>query len=280
MGSQQHSTTSKTAPWVPQQQYLTKGFQKASDWLGSGGASYYPGQQVAPFTQAQQQGQAATTNYAQNGATQQANNAAGTENYLTHAALDPTNNPNFQHAASAAVAPIYQNLNRNTLPQQDSQAIAHGAYGGARNGIMQSNAMNDANQEAGNVTAQMANHAYDSGLNAATKGLAMAPQTQQMGSVPGQLMNQVGAQQQQQNQTNINANMNRYAYNQQQPLNTLQQYSNLIQGNYGGTNTKPYFTNPGASALGGAASGAAMGSAFGPIGMGVGGGIGALMGFL
>lgn len=44
-------------------------------------------------------------------------------------------------------------------------------------------------------------------------------------------------------------------YGRMDPMNTLKQYQGLIGGNWGQTNTQPYFNNPAAGLLGGAATG-------------------------
>lgn len=54
-----------------------------------------------------------------------------------------------------------------------------------------------------------------------------------------------GQQQQTNNQAGINDQIQRYNYNQQLPYSNLNNYMNLIQGNYGGTSStsQPYFNN-------------------------------------
>jgi hypothetical protein len=99
----------------------------------------------------------------------------------------------------------------------------------------------------------------DSGLatRAATSGLSdawMKNQLNYMNQAPAlNNMQMSGAQnaatagqmQQTNNQAGINDQIQRYNYNQQLPYSNLNNYMNLIQGNYGGTSStsQPYFNN-------------------------------------
>jgi hypothetical protein len=64
------------------------------------------------------------------------------------------------------------------------------------------------------------------------------------------------------------------------PWQLLNNYSNLIQGQYGGntSTTTPYYQNQLAGGMGGAMGGASMGSMFGPWGAGIGAVGGGLLG--
>jgi hypothetical protein len=153
-------------------------------------------------------------------------------------------NPYMAQAMQAAVDPIYQRLERQTLPGIGSGAVAGGQYGGSRQGIAEGLAMSDANRLALNTTSQMANDMYSQNLDSMVKGLALSPQTMGLQTAPGQTLGAVGEQQRAMEQAGIDEAMQRHAFEQNAPWDTLAAYQSLIQGNYGGSGTT---TGPGTS---------------------------------
>lgn len=248
---------------------------------------YYPGQTYAGETTGQASGLASNiaAGAAGGSMSQIAGNAMSADNQLMNA-TNLANNPYIAAAAQGAIIPIYQNLMQTVLPQDNSAAIAQGAYGGARNGLENAQSINDANLAALDTTSSMYNSAYNSGLQAQAQGVAQSPYIAALQLAPGQAQLAAGTAQQALNQNIINDAITRYNYNQNLPLAKLQQYMQLIQGNYGGTSatSTPYFKNSAGSAiggaLGGAATGATLGSAIGPWGTAIGAIGGALAGAL
>ena len=57
------SKVTTTAPWEAQQDYLTRGFERAEGLYGQGMPAYYPGQTLAGFDPEQQRAQASMLNY-------------------------------------------------------------------------------------------------------------------------------------------------------------------------------------------------------------------------
>lgn len=235
-GGTQTSTTVQSAdPWGAQQPYLTDIFSQANNLYYNNSPAYYPGQEVAPQSAATQAAQQLALNAA---APSQglANIGAGVAGNVA-AAGDITNNPALNAAAMGAIRPVVQQLQEQVLPQIGSAAIAGGAYGGARQGILESNVVRDATQAMIDRTAQLYSDAYGQGLDAQNNLLLGLPGTVNLQQVPSQLYGAVGGFEDQYQQALINSDINQFNYNQQLPATNLAQYQNFIQGNYGGTGT-------------------------------------------
>jgi hypothetical protein len=306
------STVTKSDPWSGQQGYLTDVFNGANQayyGFGNGQAPTTPqsaASSVAGFTPMQQQAMGATQNIANGtnfGNAAGVNNAASSYttnlvngNYLNSnpgsAAFSQfangsmNNNPYMTGMANAAADAITRNYQTATAPQTTSQMEGAGRYGSGAMMNAQSqtqqnlatqlgNSMNNlyggmyqtnmANQLAG---AQGLSSNYNTAAQQQLAGAMNAPNI--VNSVNGAVSNlyNMGGNQQALNQSQINA-----------PWQLLNNYSNLIQGQYGGqTSTQqPYYTNQMAGAMGGAMGGAALGSML-SNGSNYGSGAGALIG--
>lgn len=310
------STVTKSDPWSGQQGYLTDVFNRANQayfGYGNGQAPTTPdaaSSSVAGFTPMQQQAMGLTQNVA-NGTNVSnvsgVNNAAGTYtqnlingNYLNsnpgNAAFSQfangsmNNNPYMQGMANAAADSITRNYQTATAPQTTSQMEGAGRYGsGAMMNAQSQNQQNLATQlgnamnnlYGGMYQTNMANQLqgaqglssnYNTAAQQQLAGAANAPNI--VNSINGSISNlyNMGGNQQALNQAQINA-----------PWQLLNNYSNLIQGQYGGqTSTQqPYYTNQMAGAMGGAMGGAALGSMLSSgsnYGTGAGAALGGLMG--
>lgn len=297
------STVTKSDPWSGQQPYLSDVFGNAQNVF----TQQMQGQNsVAGFTPQQQQAMGATQNVANAtnvGNSAAVNNAAGnyTTNLLNGSYLNSNpgnaafsqfangsmnNNPYMQGMANAAADSITRNYQTATAPQTTSQMEGAGRYGsGAMMNAQSQNQQNLATQlgnsmnnlYGGMYQTNMANQlqgaqGLSSNYNTASQqqlaGSANAPNI--VNSVNGAISNlyNMGGNQQALNQSQINA-----------PWQLLNNYSNLIQGQYGGqTSTQqPYYTNQMAGAMGGAMGGAALGSML-SSGSNYGTGAGALLG--
>lgn len=98
--------------------------------------------------------------------------------------LDAGSNPYLQSAISAAIDPLQHALMTKTLPGITDQSIAQGAYGGTRNSVANTLAINDFNTQAGDIAARMAGENYtneraiqqgSAGLLGQADALSMAP---------------------------------------------------------------------------------------------------------
>jgi hypothetical protein len=197
------------------------------------------------------------------------------------------NNPYMSQALGAANDAITRSYQTATAPQTASAFAGSGRYGsGAYNQAVSQNQQNLATQ-LGNVDSSMLNNMYQQNMSNMLQGAQglssnynTAAQQQLQGSFNApNIANSTNAA-----ATNLyNMGGNQQALQQQQinaPWQLLNNYSNLIQGQYGGntSTTQPYYQNQAAGALGGALGGASLGSSFGPWGSAIGGIGGGLLG--
>lgn len=237
------------------------------------------------------------------------NNGTGTASLSDFAAGGMLNNPYQMGAVSAANDAITRAYQTATAPQTASAFEGAGRFGsGAYNQAVNQNQQGLATQ-LGNTDASLLANLYQqnmgnmlsaAGTQAGQQLSAAGTQAQQQLGALGGLGQNYSTAAQQQLAGSLNApnlvnsingaatnlyNMggNQQALQQSQinaPWQLLNNYSNLIQGQYGGntSTTTPYYQNQLAGGLGGAASGAAIGSMFGPWGTAIGAGVGGLAG--
>ena len=79
-----------------------------------------------------------------------------------------TPNPYLGDMAKSITSQVTDNLQRNILPGIGSAAIAAGGYGGSRQGVVEANALKDANQGLSNSLASLYGQDYN---NAMSRGL-------------------------------------------------------------------------------------------------------------
>lgn len=299
------TTTTKSDPWSGQQPYLQSVFGGAQNAYNQYAGN--PSASVAGFTPMQQQAMGVTQNVANGtnfGFAPALNNA--TANYTTNlengAYLNSNpgnstfsnfangsmmNNPYQTGALNAANDAITRSYQTATAPQTASAFEAAGRYGSGAYGNAVSQNQQDLATQLGNTDASMMSNLYQqnmgnmlSGAQGLSQNYNTASQQQLAGSTNApNVVNSLNAA-----ATNLyNMGGNQQALQQSQinaPWQLLNNYSNLIQGQYGGssTSTQPYYQNQAAGAMGGAMGGAAMGSMFGPWGTGIGAVGGGLMG--
>lgn len=75
-------------------------------------------------------------------------------------------NPYLTQAQQAIASQVTDNLKRNILPGISSSAVASGNYGGSRQGVLEANALKDANQQIVNGMANLSYNAYNTATNA------------------------------------------------------------------------------------------------------------------
>lgn len=294
------NTTSNTVatPWTGQQPYLQSVFGNASNVYNGFAAN--PSSSVAGFTPMQQQAMGATQQVANGtdfGNAAGVNNAAGSyatnvlngntganpassafANFANGSMMNSPYQASAMDAANNAITRAYQTA---TAPQTASNFEGSGRYGSGAYGQAVSQNQQDLATQLGNTDATLANTMYQQGMGnmlAGAQGLSQqqnaalyaAPNT--VNSINGAASNlyNMGGNQQALNQAYINA-----------PWQLLNNYSNLIQGQYGGntTTTTPYYTNQLAGGMGGALGGAALAGSMG-MNPAYGAAAGGLMGLL
>jgi hypothetical protein len=303
------SSTSNTVatPWTGQQPYLSNVFSGAQNTYNQYAGN--PSASVAGFTPMQQQAMGATQNVANGtnfGAASGVNNSAGgyTQNLLNGNYLNSNpgnsafsqfangsmmNNPYQTGALDAANNAITRAYQTATAPQTASNFEGSGRYGSGAYGQAVSQNQQDLATQLGNTDASLVNSMYQQNMgnmlqgatglsnnyNTATQqqlgGLSMSPNV--VNSINGAATNlyNMGGNQQALQQQQINA-----------PWQLLNNYSNLIQGQYGGntSTTTPYYQNQLAGGMGGALGGAATGAMLGSVVPGIGTAAGAIGGGL
>lgn len=195
-------------------------------------------------------------------------------------------NPYIGSYGQAITNQVTQNLQRNILPNISSSAMAAGGYGGSRQGVVEANALNDANQGLSNALAgaysndwnqqqgrDLSRYGMDQSYNLGLGNLGLNAQNSnnnfytaqrgqdiQSAGLGAQLM-QMGNQ----NYLSAGSGVSNLGTSQQQaPWQTMGNYTNTLSPFTGfGTTTNSQNSNPWASALGGALGGAQIGKLFG-----------------
>lgn len=280
--SGQTTTVQKSDPWSGQQPYLSDFFQQAQNFYQGGNTGFNPqnapqfyqgsnnpGPQstVAQFTPAQLQAQ-------------------GLEQQQGLSNLGPGSVASAANTANAGI--LNANPANNPAFQQMSQNVLSQVVPGLESTFNQGNSLNNpgaAFAVSQGATSALGNLAYQDYTNQQAnqlKALALAPTTQGMNYQNIGAIQDSGAQQQALNQQNLQGAINQWNYQQQLPLQMLDQYGNAIQGGYGSTSTltEPYYSaSNGANILGGAIGGGLLGSQLSggsPYGAAGGAGLGAL----
>lgn len=276
------TSNSVATPWTGQQPYLSNVFQGASDTYNNYASN--PQASVAGFTPMQQQAMGVTQGVANGtnfGNASGLNNAAGSyaANVLNgNTSASPAssafarfangsmlNSPYQSAALDAANNAVTRAYQTATAPQTASAFEGAGRFGsGAYNQAVSQNQQDLATQ-LGNTDANLVNTMYQQGMGnmlAGAQGLSQqqnaalysAPNTVNSINAAATNLYNMGGNQQALNQSQINA-----------PWQLLNNYSNLIQGQYGGntSTTTPYYTNQLAGGMGGALGGAALASSMG-----------------
>lgn len=273
------TSTQSAQPWGPQQQPLQNIFNQAGNLFNQGGPQVYSGPLAAPVAPETQQSWAMQTARAQQGNPLNASAQGYGQSVLNGDYLNA--NPWLDKMAQSAARPLVNNFMEATAPGIISHAISVGRHGSGAEGTQMGQA---ADILAQNLSAQNAalyggNYAQERQNQQQMAG--MAPTLASSDYTDIAALNDVGAQRQAQGQNQINAQQQQFNQSQMQPYNALDLYLKTIMGagqNPTQTTTQPYFTNPGASALGGAMAGNMIGSSLGSPWLGT--AAGAVMGML
>lgn len=260
-GNTSTASTVNTGPWQPQQPYLQNAFAQAQAQQPANAAkTYYPGSTVAPLNQFQNTALNQISAMGSGGADPNVT-AARAQNLSTINGDYLNSNPYVDKMFNQAGDAVSRQYMTGTAPQTAGAMAAQGRYGSGAyqnqatgNQITYGKTLNDlaTNIYGGNYANERTNQ-----MNATNA----APALNQALYINPMMALQAGNQIQQQQQAETTGAVNAYNYNRDQPTNALNTYLSQIQGNYGqsGVNMsqtgqqqqQPYFTNPGASALGG-----------------------------
>lgn len=137
--------------------------------------------------------------------------------------LSPSTNPELQATIDAASGQILDDFNRSVMPQLGSQAQQAGAWGGARQGMMEAQAADEVTQNIAETRSRMLSDAYNRERGRQMQAMQMLPTMAEteanMGLMPSQILGQVGEVQRQEEQAR-----------QQFPFQREQQIGDFLSG--------------------------------------------------
>lgn len=258
------TTVQKSEPWAAQQPYLTKGFEEAQKLFLDTTPTYYQGNTVVPFSDETTQAMDLTKQRALSGSP--LNNASRDQ-------IAKTINGDYLYGGEGFNAAV-DAATRRVLPQVDSQFGMSGGYGSGLAQEAKTRAITDA---FASQYGQERTNQQNASMFAPQLAEAEYNDIARLAAVGGQkeaLAGEVTADQ-----------IARHDFDQSVKQRQLQNYMNLVQGQYGGETTKtspgaPYYNNTGAGILGGALGGASLAKSigFGGMGTGIGAALGGLLG--
>lgn len=187
------TTTTKSEPWAPQGDALKDIFSKAkSIFANKDGSTWYTGDLYANMDPQTAQAIQSMLSYVQNKGADSADKLTSTGDKLTDpnaylgaignygaaAGADPTeanikaatayaNNPAVDGMISAASRDVSRNLYENAMPGIDRAASGSGNINSSRAGVAQGIAMRGAQDQIGDISANIRGAAYDKGLSMA-----------------------------------------------------------------------------------------------------------------
>jgi hypothetical protein len=258
-------------PWSGQVPYLQQLFQQAQQNYNKGGSQYYPGSTIAQQSPQTQQAIQIETQRAINGSplTAGANQVAQDTlngNYLN-------NNPWLDKTYNQAANSVTRNYLNAVSPGIDSTFSAAGRLGS--NADM--TAHDNAQYQLGNTLDNLATNIYGGNYSRERQNqlntMQLAPSLANNDYTNINALYNAGNQADSYNQNVLNDKVNRFNYNQNLPYQNLQNYSGLINGNYGGASnsSSQYAPNTASNVLGGALMGyqaaPAIAGALAPAGM-------------
>jgi len=284
-GSSDSKTVQRAEPSKLVKPYLKKGYQQADVMFGQGllgGPDFYPGQTYVDRAPLENQAQMERLGYSLGPMRGQIGELMDTQSRMLNAA-NVYGNPAIEGQIDAVQRRLNRNLTQDALPGIRSGSIAAGQLGGSRQGLAEGDAIGRNQEAIGDAAAQIYGDAYGQGLKAQAAAMEFAPTAMQTAMMPYNVMGDVGAYQRGEQEMALQEDMNRYQYNQQLPVQNLNNYMQMLQGAPWGSSSTSQMPDRGFSgtgALGGAMTGASLGGMFGPLGMGIGAIGGGLLGGL
>lgn len=216
---------------------------------------YYPGQTIATDSPETQAALAMRTNRALYGSP--LTGAAQNELTKTLGGDYLNSNPYLDRTYNQAANSVVNKYNEIVNPSIDTAFSKAGRYGSGAYAQSRNQADRTAAQELGNLATNIYGQNYANERKNQIQGMLYAPDLANQDYYDINQLSNVGDYRTNLAQQQIEADRAKYEYNSNKDIAALQQYMNLIQGNYGGTSTQtnPYYRNSTGQALGTAAQG-------------------------
>lgn len=280
------TTVQKADPWEGQKPFLGGWEQTNGKFIGtmpeawrlySTGQlepAYYPGQTVAGQSQWTQDALQMQADRAQNGSPLIDNASNAMNNITTGQALQNNQGLNVLNQLSQEDNPyvdeLYNRANSQAQSAINGNFSAAGRYGSGAHAAASADAANNlANEMYSSLwdkradAAQAAGQLYNTGIGQQVVAGQAGQQLANQAYTDAAALSEAGGIMDEYNQQKINADIDRYNYDQNKALMALQNYNNLIQGSYGGTNTSTGQQSSGSTlgnVLGGALTGGGLGA--------------------
>ena len=147
----------------------------------------------------------------------------------TLTAPDVANNPYVQGMLEQQANIAGRNL-REAIPGIESEAIAMGAMGGSRQGVVEALRERGIREALAQSAAQTQLGAYQQGLAQQRYGLQAAPGMMQLGMAPADVLGGVGEFYRGEEQRGIDEAMARHQFEQEEPWRRIERQANLFHG--------------------------------------------------
>ncbi len=221
------TTVQKSDPWGGQQPYLTDVFSKAKS-ESNRPMQFYPYQTVANFSPEQTMAHSLITGRALGGSPVTGSAQDEALKTLSGEYLTPQSNPYLSFYAKEAM--------EQALPSWDNTAVSAGRYGGGAWALGREKLQSD-------ILSKLYGGAYEGERARQMSALGQAIPLADEDYKDYARLATIGEEKQAMQQALIDEARKRWDFSQMEPWQRLQQYSNLIQGHYGGTTTAqtPYF---------------------------------------
>lgn len=250
----------KTEPWEGQKPHLQTVFSEA--WKNyQKPPQYYPGATYTPFSNATNDALNAVEARARGGSSLLDTARSQMEATARGDFLKPDSNPYLQGQYNAAVRPMVENFQTAIAPGIASSALTKGRYGSQAYNNQQAQAQDTLGRNLGEVATNLWGQNYQNERSRMATAAAAAPEFAQADYADAAQLANVGAAREGQAGLELQDAINRWNFNEQAPWANLANYQNMIQGNYGQTDTR---TQPIYGASGG-------GNTFGQVVSGLGG---------
>jgi hypothetical protein len=258
------TTTTKSEPWSGQQPFLTTGFQSIKNTYvdpatgnvsGANLPAYYPGQTIATDSPETQAALEARTGRALYGSP--LTSAAQGELTKTLRGDYLNANPYLDATYNRAARNVTQNYNEVVNPSIDSAFTKGGRFGSGAYAAARNQSDRTLGSSLGDLATGIYGQNYANERQNQVQGQLYAPDLANQDYYDIDQLSSVGDYRTNLAQQQINADRQKYDYNANKDQIALQQYMDLIQGNYGGTQTQnnPYYRNSTGEALGGITQG-------------------------